>query len=76
MTHHMPTILPVSKMSTADKLLAMEQLWASLTTDEEALMLPAWHKKALLETELRVQAGEEEFIDWDEAKKSLRRRTK
>jgi hypothetical protein len=26
----------------------------------------------LIETELRIQAGKEEFIDWDEAKKSLR----
>ena len=76
MFHRMPTTLPVSRMSTSDKLLAMEQLWASLTTDNKPLKLPLWHKKALLETEQKVQAGKEEFIDWDEAKKSLRRRTK
>jgi len=54
----------------------MQELWVSLTTDKEPLKLPAWHKKALQETEQRVKAGKEEFIDWDEAKKSLRRRTK
>ena len=43
---------------------------------EKPLKLPSWHKKALLETEQRVEAEKEEFIDWDKAKKSLRRRTK
>lgn len=72
----MPTTLPISKMSTADKLLAMEQLWVSLTAEKKPMKLPAWHKAALLETEARVQSGKEEFIDWGEAKKSLRRRAK
>ena len=76
MIYRMTTTLPISRMSTADKLLAMEELWASLTAEKAPLKLPSWHKKALLETEQRVQAGKEEFIDWDEAKKSLRRRTK
>jgi hypothetical protein len=75
MVCEMPTALPVSRMSTADKLRAMEELWVSLTTEERPLKLPSWHRKALLDTEERVQAGKEEFIDWDEAKKSLRRRT-
>lgn len=76
MTHRMSSPLPVSLPSTADRLLAMEQLWTSLTTEKKPLKLPSWHKKALLETEQRVEAEKEEFIDWDEAKKSLRRRTK
>jgi len=76
MTHRMPITLPISSMSTVDKLLVMEELWVSLTADKKPLKLPAWHKKALFETEQRVQAGKEEFIDWDDAKKSLRRRTK
>jgi hypothetical protein len=72
----MPTTLPISRMSTVDKLLAMEQLWVSLTAEKKPLRMPAWHKTALLETEARVQSGKEEFIDWVEAKKSLRRRAK
>jgi hypothetical protein len=54
----------------------MEQLWVSLTAEKKPLRMPAWHKTALLETEARVQSGKEEFIDWVEAKKSLRRRAK
>jgi Putative addiction module component len=72
----MPIILPISKMSTLDKLRAMEDLWTSLTVGGSSFPLPAWHKSELLETEKRVASAEEEFIDWEEAKKSLRRRAK
>ena len=72
----MSITLPISKMSTEDKLRAIEDLWASIANEPEKLTPPAWHKAALAETEKRIQSGEEEFIDWDVAKKSLRRRAK
>ncbi|CAN5762433.1 hypothetical protein BH11VER1_BH11VER1_31770 [soil metagenome] len=72
----MPVTLPLSKMSTSDKLRAMEELWVSLTADSETFSPPSWHKAALLESEKRVQSGEESFVDWEDAKKSLRRRAK
>jgi hypothetical protein len=72
----MPTMLPIAKMSTVDKLRAMEDLWTSLTTESSPFPLPTWHKAELRETEKRVESGEEAFIDWEEAKKSLRRRAK
>ena len=71
----MPTTLPISKMSTKDKLRAMEDLWTSLTADAASFPLPAWHKAELIENEKLIKSGEEKFIDWDEAKRSLRRRT-
>jgi hypothetical protein len=63
-------------MSTTDKLRAMEDLWTSLTADASTFQPPAWHKQALMETEKRIKSGEETFIDWEDAKKSLRRRAK
>jgi hypothetical protein len=72
----MPISLPISKMSKADKLRAIEDLWTSLTADSAAFNPPAWHKAALLETEKRVKSGLETFIDWEKAKTSLRRRAK
>gem|GEM_PF-1350314 len=33
---------------------------------------PAWHESALRETEARVAAGEEQQVDWVEAKRRLR----
>ncbi|MFH1499167.1 MAG: addiction module protein [Verrucomicrobiota bacterium] len=63
-------------MSTEDKLRAIEDLWTSIASEPQAFTPPAWHKAALAETEKRIQSGEETFIDWETAKKSLRRRAK
>lgn len=72
----MSVTLPLSKMSTEDKLRAMEDLWVSLAGQPEGVEPPAWHQAALAETEKRIKPGEETFIDWELAKKSLRRRAK
>ena len=61
-------------MTKTEKLRAMEELWADLTKDEDRFETPEWHLDALRATEARVAAGMEEFIDWEVAKKSLRRR--
>jgi hypothetical protein len=54
----------------------MEDLWTSLTAEESTFPLSVWHRSELLKTEARVASGQEEFIDWEDAKKSLRRRAK
>lgn len=58
----------------SEKLRLMEALWTDLSLVEGALDSPGWHEAALLETEVRVEAGEELQMDWDEAKRVLRRR--
>lgn len=72
----MPITLPLKSMTKADKLRAMEELWADLSSDETSFESPAWHLRELRATEARVAAGVEEFIDWEAAKKSLRRRAR
>ena len=72
----MPTTLSLKSMTKADKLRAMEELWVDLTKNEAAFASPSWHLAELRATEERVATGKEEFIDWDVAKKSLRRRAK
>ncbi len=57
----------------ADKLRLMEALWTDLSLAEEELPSPKWHEAALRETEARVAAGKEQQVDWDEAKRLLRR---
>jgi hypothetical protein len=52
----------------------MEELWESLSQGEARLESPPWHKKALGETATRHDAGEENPIDWDAAKRELRSR--
>ena len=58
----------------SEKLRLMEALWTDLSLVEEGLDSPGWHGAALRETDARVSAGEEQQMDWDEAKRFLRRR--
>ena len=66
----MTVALPLKQMTIAEKLQAMEELWADLSRDE-ALDSPAWH-----ETVLRERAGENNFVEWEAAKQQLRARLK
>lgn len=44
-----------------------------LTTKEEFLESPVWHKTALQETEQRLEEGQERVLDWQTAKKEMRK---
>ncbi len=68
----MDITLPLDKMTTAEKLRAMEALWADLTRNEAEFESPAWHEQILKEREASVQSGQASFIDWETAKKQLR----
>ena len=52
----------------------MELLWEHLSRPDDALESPAWHAQELAETERRLAEGKEQVMDWDAAKKELRRR--
>jgi Putative addiction module component len=64
----------MEKMSWDKKLRAMEELWQSLSRQEAQLESPPWHERALVETATRHGAGEEQPIEWDAAKRELRKR--
>jgi hypothetical protein len=68
------TLLPLEKMSRADKLREMEALWADLSGDADKLNSPAWHHDALRETERLVEQGKAKFSDWESAKRRIRRK--
>jgi len=70
----MPVVLPLKKMSRAEKLRAMEALWADLSQDEGRFESPAWHEQALREAERAVKTGKARFSDWEQAKKRIRRK--
>jgi len=72
----MSLALPLDQMTTEEKLVAMEELWANLTSNQEKFKSPAWHESALNEREKRTAEGFERPVDWDEAKDELRRRFK
>jgi hypothetical protein len=68
----MEATLPLDKMTVAEKLRAMEILWADLSRNEAQIESPAWHGDVLRDREVRIKSGEEKFIDWETAKKQLR----
>jgi hypothetical protein len=68
----MSVTLPLDQMTTAEKLQAMEDLWADLTRNEHEFESPAWHQAVLQEREERLSTGQETPIDWEVARKQLR----
>ncbi|MGH7950653.1 MAG: addiction module protein [Limisphaerales bacterium] len=66
----MNAALPLEKMTVAEKLQAMEELWTDLSRDEN-FESPAWHEKIL-----QQRAAEKKFVDWEMAKEQLRARMK
>jgi hypothetical protein len=66
--------LAIKQVSWDEKLRTMEELWESLSQDESRLESPPWHQDALQETMARYEAGQEQPVDWDAAKRELRKR--
>ena len=64
--------LEIQQMPRLEKLKLMETLWADLSRDEAELESPAWHADALRETSDRRARGQEETLDWEQAKAKLR----
>lgn len=70
----MITARQIEQMTRAEKLQAMEAIWADLSRTDAELDSPAWHAEALRQTEARVTAGKERITDWELAKRELRAR--
>lgn len=70
----MDAVLPLDQMTTAEKLRAMEALWADLTQQAEAFDSPAWHGDVLRERDQQIADGKEPSTDWETAKRNLRER--
>jgi hypothetical protein len=70
----MTTMPQIQQLSREEKLRFMEALWEDLSKDDASLDSPAWHREALQETEGRLASGEERILDWQGAKRELRKR--
>jgi hypothetical protein len=64
--------IELQQMPRQDKLRLLESLWEDLSRDDAELESPAWHAAALAETERRLADGQEQVLDWDQAKAQLR----
>ncbi len=68
------SIAELRKLPRIEKLRIIETLWSDLAADEESLDSPAWHADELRKTETDLAAGRIEVLDWEDAKKELRKR--
>lgn len=64
--------LPLGTMTLAEKLEAMELLWADLSKEPAELPSPSWHRDVLNERRSLVAEGKLKFLDWDRAIAELR----
>jgi hypothetical protein len=63
----------IKQLTHKEKLMTMEAIWDDLSTTPDQIESPDWHVEALKDTEARAAAGLEELIDWEVAKKQLRK---
>jgi hypothetical protein len=67
---HWMNITELRKMSTSERLQAMEVLWDSLVYENDALETPEWHEKILQERKEKIASGCAIFISLVDLKKS------
>lgn len=72
----MKITLPLDKMTTAEKLATMEELWEDLSHSQESMPSPAWHGTVLAERELQVKEGKASFTDLAKTKDRIRKATR
>lgn len=70
----MATVLQLERMSTQEKLRALEEIWADLSRNTASVPVPDWHRDVLIEREKRIEAGGAAFHEWSEVKRRLRDR--
>lgn len=68
----MPSVLPLERMTTGEKLQVMEEIWDDLCREPAQVNSPTWHETVLRGREERVRTGNAQFIEWSEAKREIR----
>ena len=63
----------VSRLSKAERLQAMEWLWASLSKEQQDIESPEWHAEVLAARKAKVDSGEAQFLSVGQLKERLRR---
>ena len=72
----MSVIEQIHQLTLQEKLIAMEAIWDDISSVEENLEIPHWHKDLLDEREKLIADGKARFIDWEEAKEQIKQAVK
>ncbi len=62
----------IEKMSTSEKLLAMERLWDSLRHEKQEPDSPAWHETVLTARKERLNSPEARFLTIEQLRERFR----
>ena len=68
----MSIALHLDRMSTLDKLQAIEEMWSDLLQKSEEIPSPDWHEDILKDREQKVKEGTARYLTLDEAKQAVR----
>lgn len=68
----MSVVIPLDKMTTQEKLCALEELWDDLAHTPANVPSPGWHGEELSVREERFAKGLTHFSDWAEVKDRIR----
>ncbi|MBW6509216.1 MAG: addiction module protein [Desulfuromonadales bacterium] len=60
------TVIDIEKMTVAERLLAMENLWASLAEEYQQSEIPSWHGRILDQRLEKLRCGEANVLTLDE----------
>lgn len=63
----------IHQMAFREKLALLEIVWSEISLEPDKIEVPQWHRDILDERERALQAGQEQVLDWDEAKKQIDR---
>ncbi len=64
--------LHLDKMTTSEKLEAMEAIWADLSRSPSEIVSPQWHADLLQDRKARVAGSPDACTDWTKAKRDIR----
>jgi hypothetical protein len=62
----------IQKMTTSERLAAMEQLWDALCHEEAELVSPAWHEAVLAKRREKMNSVEARFFTLDQIRDQFR----
>jgi putative addiction module component (TIGR02574 family) len=62
----------IDKLSVAERLRVMEQLWEGLCRDARQVSSPEWHREVLADRKARAERGDAKFLTLSQLRSRLR----
>ena len=72
----MALTLPLRDMSLNEKFMAIEMIWDDICHNSADFPSPAWHEAIIEERDKKIATGEDKLIDWEVAKKQMKKSIK